>query len=203
MYYTGKWIEKNIYLLDSHDMQVDLVQGDHCFLIGYHVKFPSTVNQTSAKLIEGGFRYFNIFGKRAHLWEEALFQKAGSEIPIQIEASTIARQEMSYTLAMLATLKPQNINFVLSDDEWFTEYLVEDLHTIFSGKSLFTPYDWQKFRSGFEFKVHGKDAIVSVCDGVVAGFLGEEKAFDSIDKAFRHPLFDGKSFIELWEEISR
>ena len=68
MYYTGKWIEKNIYLLDSHDMQVDLVQGDHCFLIGYHVKLPSTVNQTS---VDEAFGHPLFEGKSfIELWEE-------------------------------------------------------------------------------------------------------------------------------------
>ncbi len=33
---------------------------------------------------------------------------------------------------------------MISDDEYFTEYLVEDLDNIFSGKSLFTPSDWKK-----------------------------------------------------------
>lgn len=28
---------------------------------------------------------------------------------------------------MMATLKPQNINFIISDDEFFTEYLVNDV----------------------------------------------------------------------------
>lgn len=203
MYYTGEWIWKNIYFLDSHDMAMDLTHGDHCFLIGHHVKRPSVVNQTSAKLIKGGFHEFHIFGQQAHLWEEVLFQAAGPDSPIQIEASTVAREEMSYTLAMLARLEPQAVNFVLSDDECFTEYLVEDLRNIFSGKSKFSPHDWQKLRSGFEFKFHGKDAIVSVCNGVVVGFLGEEKIFDTINKGFRTKIFDGRSFYEVWEERAR
>ena len=203
MRYKGKWVWKNIYILDSYDMQMDLVQGDHCFLIGHHVDLPTTVNETSTKLVEGGFRYFNIFGEKAHLWEKTIDLKVEPGSSIEIEASTVAREEMSYNLAMLASLKPQAINFVLSDDEYFTEYLYEDLHNIFSGKARFSPYDWQRFRSGFEFKVHGKDAIVSIYNGVVAGFLGEEKKFDTMDKGFRYKLFDGKSFEEIWEEIER
>ena len=201
MSYKEKWIWENIYLLDSHDMQMDLVQGNHCFLIGHHVELPSTINETSTKLVEGGFRYFNIFGEYAHLWEETISMKAGPGATLEIEANTVDREEMSYTLATLATLKPEAINFVLSDDYCFSEYLLEDLHDIFSGKARFSPYDWQRFRSGFEFKVHGKDAIISVYNGVVVGFLGEEMTFDTIEKGFRYKLFDGKNFKEIWEEI--
>ena len=92
---------------------------------------------------------------------------------------------------------------ILSAPPYFTEYLYEDLHNIFSGKARFSPYDWQRFRSGFEFKVYGKDAIVSIYNGVVVGFLGEEKKFDTMDKGFRYKLFDGKSFEEIWDEIER
>ena len=184
-------------------MQMDLVHGDHCFLIGHHVELPTTVNETSTKLVEGGFRYINIFGEKAHLWEKAIDLKVETGSSIEIEASTLARAEMSYNLAMLASLKPQKINFVLSDDDYFTEYHYEDLHNIFSGKARFSPYDWQRFRSGFEFKVYGKDAIVSIYNGVVVGFLGEEKKFDTMDKGFRYKLFDGKSFEEIWDEIER
>lgn len=134
---------------------------------------------------------------------KAIDLKVETGSSIEIEASTLARAEMSYNLAMLASLKPQKINFVLSDDDYFTEYLYEDLHNIFSGKARFSPYDWQRFRSGFEFKVYGKDAIVSIYNGVVVGFLGEEKKFDTMDKGFRYKLFDGKSFEEIWDEIER
>lgn len=200
MSYKAKQIWENIYLLDSYDMKMDFEQGDNCFLIGQHVKLPSTVKETSTKLVDGGFCYFNIFGEHAHLWEKTIYEKAGPEASIEIEASTVASDEMSYNLAMLASLEPKKINFILSDDDWFSGYLCEDLHNIFSGKSRFSPYDWQKFRSGFEFKYHGKDAVVSVYDGVVVGFLGEEKKFDRIFEGFREKLFDGKSFNEIWEE---
>ena len=101
-------------------MKIDLPHGNHCFIIGHHVELQSTLNQTSAKLLEGGFRYFNIFGERAPVWKDALSKKAGSGRSIEIEASTVAREEMCYTLAMLASMKPDEINFVLSDDFYFT-----------------------------------------------------------------------------------
>lgn len=110
---------------------------------------------------------------------------------------------MSYNLAMLATLKPESTNFVISDDEYFTEYLIEDLHDIFSEKSKFTPFDWKKFKDGYEFIYHKKDAIVSISGDISIGFLKKEKIFNSIDKAFRYKLFDGKSFNEIWDEISK
>ena len=100
-------------------------------------------------------------------------------------------------------LKPESTNFVISDDEYFTEYLIEDLHDIFSEKSKFTPFDWKKFKDGYEFIYHKKDAIVSISGDISIGFLKKEKIFNSIDKAFRYKLFDGKSFNEIWDEISK
>lgn len=122
---------------------------------------------------------------------------------IQVEASKIDRMSMSYNLAMLATLKLESTNFVISDDEYFTEYLIEDLHDILSGRSKFTPFDWKKFKDGYEFIYHKKDDIVSISEDIVIGFLKKEKIFNSIDKAFRYKLFDGKSFNEIWDEISK
>ena len=111
---------------------------------------------------------------------------------------------MSYNIAMLSTLKPESINFVISDDEYFTEYLIEDLHDIFCEEFQFTIHDWRKFRDGFEFNYHSKDAIISVSKkDVLIGFLGEEKYFSTFDKAIRYKLFVAKSFSEIWCDISK
>lgn len=202
MYYKSEWVWNNICILDSHDMNLEPQSGDHCFIIGHHVKHQSVLDRAAKILIMGGFCYFNIFGEQAELWEEAILKKAEKKDLPQIETSKVAREEMSYNLAMLATLKPGSMNYVFSDDEYFTEYLVQDVQDIVSGKSKFTPYDWQKFRRGFEFNYHGKDAIISISNGVVVGFLREAKSFRTIMEGFRYELFDGKSFNEIWEEIS-
>lgn len=98
-------------------------------------------------------------------------------------------------------MKENSINFIISDDEYFTSYLLEDLNNIFSGKSEFTTSDWQKFRAGYEFNYGGKDAIISISKDILIGFLGEEKIFKNIDKAFREKLFDGKNFYEIWNDV--
>lgn len=196
-----KKIGPNISILDSHDMSIDAIQGDHCFLIGHHVNHLPGLRQTAHLLLAGGFHYFNIFGEQANLWKAVLVQLADPQNTMTIETSKVDNLAFSYTLAMVASLQPHAQNVVLSDDDLFTDYLVQDVQDILHGKSGFSPTDWQKFRSGFEFNYHGKDAIVSVQEGVVVGFLGEEKTFASCDRAFRDKLFDGRSFREIWEEI--
>lgn len=200
MYYNN-WIWKNIFVIDSHDMKFDAFPGDHCFIIGHHIKSKSILEEAVDNLLKAGFTYFNIFGQQANLWAEAILIKGRGERQIQVEKSSVDRMRMSYDLAMLARLKEKSINFVISDDEYFTSYLIEDLQDIFSGKSKFTLLDWKKFRAGYEFNYAGKDAIISVSTDVLIGFLGKEKNFSSMDKAFRDKLFDGKNFYEIWSEI--
>lgn len=202
MYENRNWIYKNICIEDSHDMKFDYFSGNHCFIIGHHIKTKTTIEEAANKLIRGGFNYFNIFGQEANAWAEAIVRHASPKRQIKLEKSSVDSMKMSYDLAMLAKLKEKSINFVISDDEYFTEYLIEDLQEIFSGKSLFTPLDWKKFRDGYEFNYSGKDAIISISKDIVIGFLGEEKIFENTDKSFRYKIFDGSSFNEIWDEIS-
>ena len=200
MYYKKDWLWKNICVTDSRDMNIEPIQGERCFIIGQHVSEKQKLYQVTDNLLAGGFRYFNIFGAQAELWKELILKRRGDNKNLQIESSKVDRIKMSYDLAMFSTLFPESLNIVLSDDEYFTDYLIEDITNIFSHKSEFTVYDWQKFRSGFEFNYHGKDGIISVSNVTVLGFLGEEKYFQMSDKGFRYKLFDGKSFYEIWKE---
>lgn len=198
MYYWNKIIRNNIYIFDSHDMDIDPIEGDKCFLIVHHVQKKSIIIETVKKLLDLGYRYFNIFGEKAIGWKKAIENNFDEGQKIKIEASRVAREEMSYNLAMMSSNEPNKNNLVISDDEYFTEYLIEDLEEIFSEKSRFTISDWQKFRSGFEFNYKGKDGIVSITDEVVIGYLGEEWIFNTIFKAFSKKIFDGKSFNDIY-----
>lgn len=198
MYYWNKIIRNNIYIFDSHDMDIDPIEGDKCFLIVHHVQKKSIIIETVKKLLDLGYRYFNIFGEKAIGWKKAIENNFDEGQKIKIEASRVAREEMSYNLAMMSSMEPNKNNLVISDDEYFTEYLVEDLEEIFSEKSRFTISDWQKFRSGFEFIYNEKDGIVSITDEVVIGYLGDEWIFTTIFKAFREKIFDGKSFNDIY-----
>ncbi|WP_055078318.1 hypothetical protein [Lagierella massiliensis] len=204
MYYNGEFLWDNICVIDSHNMNFDPLLGENCFIIGHHIKKKYILEESVNKLLMAGFKFFNIFGEQAYLWAETIHKKTNLNSQIQVEASKVDRLRMSYNLAMLATLKPKSINFVISDDEYFTEYLIEDLHDIFCGEFQFTPHDWGKFRDGFEFNYHSKDAIISVSKkDVLIGFLGEERYFSTFDEAIRYKLFDAKSFSEIWCDISK
>lgn len=202
MYYNNEWVWDNICVIDSHDMNIDDCQGEHCFLVVHHVKNQHTIDIVSDKLASASFNYFNLFGEQSNLWAKSILKKTEGKDSVIVEASKVDMSRTSYNLAMLATLKPKSINFLISDDEFFTEYIVEDVEDIFAGKSRFTQHDWQMFRFGFEFKYHNKDAIVSISDDVLIGFFGEEKKFNTVNKGFREKLFDGSSLYEIWDEIS-
>lgn len=70
--------------------------------------------------------------------------------------------KLAYDLGVNVTFKTKSINYLISDDEYFTEYIIDDLDDILDYNTLFTPSDWKKFRDGFEFTYHDKDAIISI-----------------------------------------
>lgn len=201
MNYYNEWIRDNIFVIDIHDMKIGKYKGDNCFIIGHHIREQYIIDNSVKNLLNGGFNYFNIFGEQSNLWAKAIDMQAIDQNVVTIEKSKVDRNAMPYNLAMYATLEPESRNFVFSDDEYFTEYLIEDMNDIFSGETPFTPYDWQKFKCGFEFTYNGKDAIVSISDDVVVGFLGEEKTFKTIYKGFNDKIFEGKSLVEIWEGL--
>ncbi|MGR7839932.1 hypothetical protein ACU68U_02550 [Finegoldia sp. P3-F-LR] len=131
------------------------------------------------------------------MWKNAI-NNLSNDDSIRIESSKVARIEMAYNLCMMSKLHPNRTNLIISNDEYFTEYLVEDVNDISSGNSRFTVDDWAKFRAGFEFIYNGKDAIVSVCEGVILGYLGEEVEYDTIMEAFMDKIFDGKSLNQIY-----
>lgn len=203
MYNDNKWIWQNICVRYSRDMSFDAFPGDHCFIICHHVKSKSILEEAWDNLIRAGFKYFNIFGQQANLWAETILNKNKQKNQIKLETSKVDRMRMSYDLAMLSKFKAKSINFVISDDEYFTEYLIEDVCDMLSGNSEFTPYDWKKFRDGYEFNYNEKDAVISISEDTLIGFLGKEKRIESIEKAFRLRIFDGKSFYEIWRELPK
>lgn len=52
MYYWNKIIRNNIYIFDSHDMDIDPIEGDKCFLIVHHVQKKSIIIETVKKLLD-------------------------------------------------------------------------------------------------------------------------------------------------------
>lgn len=105
--------------------------------------------------------------------------------------------KLAYDLGIYVTLKTKSINYLTSDDEYLTEYIIEDLNDILNKNTLFTPSDWKKFRDGFEFTYHNQDAVISIGEGLLIGFLGKEKSFSYSDKGINKGIFDGKSFAEI------
>ncbi|MCW6700820.1 hypothetical protein NH288_01780 [Anaerococcus sp. NML200537] len=201
MYCNNEWLWPNICIMDSHNFDFELIKGDHCFIICHHIKDKKLLEKLINKILSTNYRYFNVFGEKANIWRRLISKKAKGEI--EIESSQIDRLKMVYDLAMISSLKPKSINHVISDDEYFTEYLVEDLDNIFSGKSLFTPSNWKKIRDGFEFTYNNKDAIISVDNDIMLGYLGDEKVFDLLGESIISDIFDGKSFAEIWPEVSK
>ena len=201
MYYDNERPWDNICIKDSYVMDFEPISGDNAFIISHHLREKLKIEKGVKSLLEQGYRYFNIFGEFSDLWAKAISIRAKTSSKIKIEASKIERSRMVYDLAMMRVLRPDLTNYVISDDEYFTGYLVEDLEKILSGKSLFTPYDRKEFKDGFKFSYNKKDAIISVSNDIVLGFLGAERSFDTLYDAFYCKLFDGKNLYEIWEEI--
>lgn len=152
------------------------------------------------KLVKKGYKYFNIFGDYANLWEEIIYSIAKDEKSLNVEASELDLMKLAYDLGIYISFKDKSVNYLISDDEYFIEYIIKDLDDILNENTLFTPSDWKKFRDGFEFTYHDKDAIISIGEDLLVGFLGNEKKFSYTDKGINATIFDGKSFAEIWIE---
>lgn len=73
MYEKRNWYFKNICIEDSHNLKFDYFQGDHCFIIGHHLKEKSIIEEAADKLVKGAFNYYNIlvnkliYGKKPYI----------------------------------------------------------------------------------------------------------------------------------------
>lgn len=156
------------------------------------------IEKVAHRLIILGYEYFFIFGEYANLWEETIYSISNTKIHISIEASELDLMKLAYDLGVYISFKDKSVNYLISDDEYFTEYIIDDLDDILNDNTLFTPFDWKKFRDGFEFTYHDKDAIISIGEDLLIRFLGNEKRFSYTDKGINATIFDGKSFAEIW-----
>ncbi|MGI6616891.1 MAG: hypothetical protein ACOX36_02350 [Saccharofermentanales bacterium] len=199
---NGTRIGDNIFCYDILFRLPERLTGTHCFIIGHHIQSEQRIRNIAEKLHEGGFYYFNIFGQHCDLWKSALISTASNDLSTVIEASPVAREEMCEELATHSTLVENTECCVIADDDMFLDYLIKDTLDILDGIKGFPPLWWKRFRDGMEFIYNGKDCIVSISDSILIGELGQEKSFDCIFIGFREPLFDGKSFNDVWSEIS-
>lgn len=198
MYYENAWLYPNLCVKDSHNFNFNSISGDNCFIIANNINNRFKIEKTVSKLIKIRYKYFSIFGEYAKLWEEIIYSISEDKKYINLEASELDLMKLAYDLGVNVTFKTKSINYLISDDEYFTEYIIDDLDDILDYNTLFTPYDWKKFRDGFEFTYHDKDAIISIGEDILIGFLGNEKKFAYTDKGINATIFDGKSFAEIW-----
>lgn len=198
MYYNNDWLYDNLCAKDSNDFDNDPISGENCFIIANNISSGFMIKKAVNKLFKTGYNYFNIFGEYANLWAEKINSIAKDSKNINVEASELDLMKLAYDLGIYVTLETKSINYLISDDEYLTEYIIEDLNDILNGNTLFTPSDWKKFSNGYEFTYHNKDAIISIGQDLLIGFLGNEKIFSYTDKGINAGIFDGKSFAEIW-----
>lgn len=196
------WVENNLFVLDSIDfVNLKIPKGNSCFIIGHHIRDERKINENSNLLIEKGYRNFFIFGEQSPLWSKAFETYRENYSLIKIESTKVDNFKFSYNLAYMLDQFPELVNLVISDDYYFTEYLMEDIDDIFNGRSLFSVDDWKLFKKGFEFKYNNKDCIIYVGDDIILGILGKEKYYNNTFKAFREKIFDRYTFIDIWNDI--
>ena len=72
MYYNCEWINDNICVHDSHDMNFEPIKAKRFFLIVHHTKNEKRVNEAAQKIISANYDYISIFGEMAPLWKKAI-----------------------------------------------------------------------------------------------------------------------------------
>ncbi|MCI5674945.1 MAG: hypothetical protein MR314_02085 [Ezakiella sp.] len=193
--------EHNIDLFDVNSLREIKIEkfkaGYMAFIIGHHDRNRDTIDTIARALIELGYSYFNIFGEQALLWAEAIRKIDGN---IKIEYSYVRDTEQSLTLGMMSILEKNKKKIVISDDYCFTEYMFETVAEMISGESIISAEDWYDMRNGLEFTYNGKDAIAVIGEKIIIGYLGEEKEYKSLFHTYSDRIYDGKNFIEMWED---
>lgn len=203
MYYNYEWINDNICVHDSYDMNFDIVKAKRLFLIAHHTKDERRVTKAAEKIAKANYEYISIFGEQAELWKDAIEDFSKGNEDLKIESSKTELSQMSYDIAMYSKTDHSTKNFLLSDDEYFTE-IAEDILKIIKGESIFTVEDWMLFKKGYEFTYNGKDAIVVIKkDGIYIGYLNNVRIFKSLYDLYKinNNIFDGKSFVSVWKEV--
>lgn len=203
MYYNYEWINDNICVHDSYDMNFDIVKAKRLFLIVHHTKDERRVTKAAEKIAKANYEYISIFGEQAALWKAAIEDFSKGSEDLKIESSKTELSQMSYDIAMYSKTDPSTKNFLVSDDEYFTE-VAEDILKITKGESIFTVEDWMLFKKGYEFIYNGKDAIVVIKkDGIYIGYLNDVRRFKSLYDLYKinNNIFDGKSFVSVWKEV--
>lgn len=198
MYYNNDWFHNNLCVKDSHNLDIERISGENCFIIANNIGDSFMIKKAVNKLVKKGYKYFSIFGDYSNLWEEIIYSIAKDEKSINVEASELDLMKLVYDLGVYISFKDKSINYLISDDEYLKEYIIKDVDDIMNENTLFTPSDWKKFRDGFEFNCHGKDAIISIGEKLLIGLLGNEKIFSYTDEGINFVIFDGKSFAEIW-----
>ncbi len=56
-------------------------------------------------------------------------------------------------------------------------------------------------KSDIEFIYNGKAAAFCPIGVYVVGYSGDENTFKDIDSAINAKVFDGKSLVEIWEDV--
>ncbi len=159
MYYNNDWLYNNLCAKDSSDFDIDPISGKNCFIISNNINNRFMIEKTVNKLITSGFKLLFIFGEYANLWEELIYSISKEENHIEVEVSKLDLMKLVYDLGVNISFKDNSVNYLISDDEYLTEYIIEDLDDILNENTLFTASDWKKFRDGYEFTYHDKDAI--------------------------------------------
>lgn len=73
MYYENAWLYPNLCVKDSHNLDIDPISGDNCFIIANNINNRFKIEKPVSKLIKISFKYFSIFGEYAKLWEEIIY----------------------------------------------------------------------------------------------------------------------------------
>lgn len=205
MYYNYEWINDNICVHDSHDMNFKTIKVKRLFLIVHHTKNERRVNEAAQKIISANYDYISIFGEMAPIWKKAIEKFNDNKKDIEIEITKTELMQMGYDIAMYSKLYSDEKIFLVSDDEFFTE-IAEDILRIIEGTATFTVEDWIKFKKGYEFNYNGRDSIVIIKkDGIYLGYLNDLRKFKSLYDLYKidNAIFDGKSFIAIWKEVKK
>lgn len=200
----AKYIDfgEHLRLALSYELNFEPSDAKKCFIYNDNVRKKSPVYKAARKLYDKGYTEYYVYGKYADRWKNNLdkINKDKREIKLAIHNKGVMDIGLDIAAAIKADSE-ENI-FVLTDYDYVSWELKNFLDEILKDKRTVRVKDWLKFRKGYEFLYHGKDAIVVAglkkCYG---GFLNNLYAYDCFGDFYYKKIFNGKDFEQIWNEI--
>jgi hypothetical protein len=189
-------------MTDYRDEMPEFMSPSSCFIIWHHkISDVSIIEADIRKIIQAGCTHFSLFGEYFEKVIDIINRLDLNNACLAYGSTTdldgIARGIIHYHKK---DEKPYC--YLIYDDYYFAQYVKEDF--IHHGRDVKEEIRIRMAANYgvVEFVYKGRDCIFNVSeDDFMIGYLGYEKHFPIPEFALYEHLFDGKTFLQIWDDV--